>query len=419
MKKPILFLVLLINCVAFSQVSKTLLRQATFRGGARDLCYAGNTLFYVAYDFSVQSFVYKSTDQGVTWQKLASQPWKSDDNINAIHFLSATTGWVAGANGKIYKTTNGGTSWVEQTDTVVYKGGINDIYFVDAQVGYACGSNSNGTSVIKSTNGGQTWKAVTHPTTSSYYDMYWADQNVALICGSSSNVLMTSDGGATWTNKTVPTTGSTLYKIKRGDDFTFYIVGVGGRMFKTSDGGNSFQALTSPTTTTLYTAEFLDAQRGLVLGSNGVAYYTLNGGTSWTPTPIFTTEVIKASAQMGSKIICGSYTSNMHYTTDLGVTWKSVANSMRDFYGIQIDDANNITIAGDRGEVNITTNGGSTWNKTNFSSGVLYYDVARFGNTMHVCGQSGSYFISTDLGNTWTDKSAGGATARNYKNVVP
>lgn len=415
MKKTLLLLFILCNALAIAQSSKTLLRQATFRGLARNFSYAGNTLYMAGYNLSVESFIIKSTDLGNTWQKTASQPWKSSDNLDAICFINANTGWVGGANGRIYKTTDGGASWTEQTDTLVYKGSFNCIYFYDSQIGYASGGNSLGTSIIKTTNGGATWKALTHPTTSTYYDMYWFDQNSGIVVGSSSNYLITTDGGSTWTNKTVPTSGSTLYKIKKGDDMTFYIVGTAGRIFKTTDAGVTFTALTSPTTTTLYTAEFTDAQKGLILGSNGVAYSTSNGGTNWTAIPSFTTEVIKTSIQAGNKIFCGAYTSNMFYTTDLGATWVSLANSMRDFYGIQVDDANNITIAGDRGEVNITTNGGTTWRKTNFSSGNLYYDVARFGNTIHVCGQNGSYLISNDLGNTWTDKTVSGSTLRNYK----
>jgi len=415
MKKTLLLLLIICNIAAYTQINKTLLRQATFRGLARNFSYAGNTLYMAAYNLSVESFILKSTDQGTTWQKTASQPWKSSDNLDAIYFISATTGWVGGANGRIFKTTDAGASWVEQTDTIVYKGAFNCIYFFDAQNGYASGGNSNGTSIIKTTNGGLTWKALTHPTTSTYYDMYWFDQSSGIIVGSSSNYLITTDGGATWTNKTVPIAASTLYRIKKGDDLTFYIIGTAGRIFKSTDAGFTFTALSSPTTTTLYTAEFADAQKGIVLGSNGAAYSTTNGGVNWTAIPSFTTEVIKASIKAGSRIVCGAYTSNLFYTTDMGASWVSVANSMRDFYGIQVEDANNIIIAGDRGEVNITSDGGTTWKKSNFSSGNLYYDVAKFGNTIHVCGQNGAYFISNDLGNTWIDRSTPGSTVRNYK----
>ena len=35
--------------------------------------------------------------------------------LRAVYFISETIGWVAGNAGVIFKTTDGGTNWIEQT----------------------------------------------------------------------------------------------------------------------------------------------------------------------------------------------------------------------------------------------------------------------------------------------------------------
>lgn len=56
--------------------------------------------------------IYKSSDYGLTWQVVnlySSGTWPRIQN--AITFVSATTGFTVGTNGRILRTTNAGASW--------------------------------------------------------------------------------------------------------------------------------------------------------------------------------------------------------------------------------------------------------------------------------------------------------------------
>lgn len=58
-------------------------------------------------------------------------------------------GWAVGVAGTIIKTTDGGTSWNEQTSgTTVF---LESVYFVDIQTGWVVGSNGT---ILKTTTGG-------------------------------------------------------------------------------------------------------------------------------------------------------------------------------------------------------------------------------------------------------------------------
>jgi photosystem II stability/assembly factor-like uncharacterized protein len=69
------------------------------------------------------------------------------DSLHALFFLGAH-GWAAG-NG-FFHTTDGGGTWTKDNNW----GSIYDLFFIDAQRGWACG---NGGVTYRTTNGGLTW----------------------------------------------------------------------------------------------------------------------------------------------------------------------------------------------------------------------------------------------------------------------
>ena len=107
--------------------------------------------------------VVRTVDGGANWQ-LKTAPDATYDNYE-IEALDSTTAWIYGtddatsAASKIWKTTNGGTSWVEQfADPKGYGDGIR---FFDANNGIALGDPNAGSMtrfvVLTTTNGGTTW----------------------------------------------------------------------------------------------------------------------------------------------------------------------------------------------------------------------------------------------------------------------
>ena len=86
------------------------------------------------------------------------------EELKTVKFINALTGWVAGGNGAILKTTDGGNNWSLQTSGTTKT--LRSIFFLDANNGWACG---DGGTIITTSNGGTTWSAQTSPYTSQYY----------------------------------------------------------------------------------------------------------------------------------------------------------------------------------------------------------------------------------------------------------
>jgi hypothetical protein len=84
--------------------------------------------------------------------------------FNTIYFIDSLIGFVSGATGEIYKTTNAGNNWFNTIiDTaycpLLYLLPKNKFYFVNSFTGFACGGQIDIQGMIwKTTDGGSNWK---------------------------------------------------------------------------------------------------------------------------------------------------------------------------------------------------------------------------------------------------------------------
>ncbi len=72
--------------------------------------------------------------------------------MSSIYFINTDTGWIGGYdynyNGVIFKTTDGGSYWIEQQSPSENE--LTSIYFVDSNTGWAAGYGG----IFKTTDGG-------------------------------------------------------------------------------------------------------------------------------------------------------------------------------------------------------------------------------------------------------------------------
>lgn len=98
--------------------------------------------------FSYGDF-YRTTDAGVTWTKI-----EADSEITALSFAGNQIGYYADFSNQIFKTENGGESWVSVGNV---SQPFSDMLFEDENTGY--GVNVIG-QILKTTNGGVAWSVV-------------------------------------------------------------------------------------------------------------------------------------------------------------------------------------------------------------------------------------------------------------------
>ncbi len=124
------------------------------------------------------------------------------------------------------------------------------------------------------------------------------NDNVLWACGNSGVVLKTTDGGTTWAAVTSPNAGSTMYTVDAFDATTAWVTGtVGGSadvsIWKTTDGGTTWVSQYNNPTGFGDGLKMFDANNGVYFGdpdpvgsSNWEILTTSNGGTNWNRVPV-------------------------------------------------------------------------------------------------------------------------------------
>jgi photosystem II stability/assembly factor-like uncharacterized protein len=158
---------------------------------ASGTCIAGGTDFL------------KSTDNGLTWSEITSSTFLSIYGVNAAVIVSPTSYILSdNSNGyyRIWRTTNGGSSWTSYTQS---NGMIRDMAY-NGSVILAVGDAGL---IRKSINNGATWTTVSSPIYTNYKTVEWdAGNNTWVLGGEIRRVTSSSSNPTSFTATTLPYT---------------------------------------------------------------------------------------------------------------------------------------------------------------------------------------------------------------------
>jgi photosystem II stability/assembly factor-like uncharacterized protein len=261
--------------------------------------------------------VYKSTDGGKTWQHVGLRDTRHIGRI-AVHpsnpdlVYVAAFGHAHGPNPErgVYRSKDGGKTW-DRVHFVSERAGANYLTLDphNPRVIYACfweaergpyymSSGGPGSSIWKSTDGGDTWQKLSdnpgmppgikgkmEVAVSAREGRVWAIVEADVEQGHN-GVYRSEDGGATWELLTTDTnlTGRPWYfnhiRADPQDPDTVWVLNF--EIWKSVDGGKSYQVMAGPHAD--YHDLWIDPanSRRLILGGDGGGCVSLNGGASWS-----------------------------------------------------------------------------------------------------------------------------------------
>lgn len=232
------------------------------------------------------------------------EPWALEyergSSVGSATINSYVTGGE-GANhpGRVYSSTNGGMSWSLSLETGTTP------YSVSVEPGRVYVGAYSGTYHVRI---GTTWRkgvlpgptipgvytALNGKTTPALQGLDSADTNTLTVSGGWGMTMRSLDGGTTWTNVNphqesiasgshiVPDLVETRLQALEVKSGNVWVGGQFGQVGKTSDGGATFDWVQVPNPETVYGIDFFDTSDGVAVGPGGSAWYTTNGGTSWT-----------------------------------------------------------------------------------------------------------------------------------------
>lgn len=313
-------------------------------------------------------FIFTVTKGISQWIQLASG---TNARLNEILFPVADTGFVAGENGTVLRTFDGGEIWTS-LDMQTQKN-LNDVFFLNALHGFVVGDSGY---FAQTLDAGDSWSiqyinvANDIDLSAVYFTSIMTGYAGGRVSFNEGIILKTTDGGITWEITNTPDNFLDIYyqRIVFPDPDTGYAL-TRGMCMKTVDAGETW-FITDPDLVSsggmfsiLEDAHFFSPDTGFIVGwYNPFTGYTEDGGNHWIDQALFNNQwyaIDFPSRQTGYLVGW----SQLGKTTDGGDTWIDITSPLIEsggIYAMDFIDEETGYVCGDEGLIMKTSIGGTT-----------------------------------------------------------
>lgn len=260
----------------------------------------------------LRTSVFATTDGGAHWTR-----HEVDDAYSRrLVFTDANTGFIVG-NGRwefvpapggqgggtisttrqIMKSTDGGVTWRSVLSSGLVSQGLYDLQFVSATVGWAVGAGGR---ILKSTDAGETWQPVTSGSVDRLLRVQFVDalhgwilsepmENASNVAGDR-DLLRTVDGGVTWTPVRLPLALNGMRSMHFTSANVGWVLGMDlsngvAWVLRTTDAGQQqWDLLQAPNGVSTFAREVIaaDANTAWLGDHEGDLWRTDDAGLNWT-----------------------------------------------------------------------------------------------------------------------------------------
>jgi predicted CXXCH cytochrome family protein len=356
--------------------------------------------------------IYGTTD-GSNW---SAQYSGVSQQLNGVQFIDSQTGYVVGDDGVVLKTTDGGSAWSAWPVVYLNTSGVptllvspmRAVSFRDASTGWIAGDDGL---VLFTDDGGVTWSAQ-QSGAGRFNGVSAADGLGAHLVGDSGATLRTEDDGTNWLSQVSEglRSPSDFRDLAFNGSAEGWVVGRNGAIAHTHNGGNTWDAQLSGVSADLFGVDFVTDGSGWVVGSGGIILTSLTHET-WgiQASPVTSTlrGVDFADSAIGWAV---GDQGVILKTADGGIDWGqqlSGVSASIDLHGVSAIDTQTVFAWGDEGTVLRTTDGGSSWVTASVGAEDIFSGSFISAQTGWVGGDSGLILKTADGGAGWSALSSG------------
>jgi photosystem II stability/assembly factor-like uncharacterized protein len=220
--------------------------------------------------------ILKTIDGGNNWTAIKNGPLGQGNAYEAVFFVDANTGWIAGYSGNhIYKTTNGGLTF----DSVYVLAALCDMHFKNANTGLVVGLAE----IYKTTNGGTNWYQIYLPPNNygDFRKISVINNQYCFVVEDGRRVYKSTNYGDIWDS--VGYVAGAHYTLYCGfsSPNTGWVGDESGYLFKSTNGGSIWNLNYSGIQGNLKSFWFYNDLTGWVVGGNGTLLFTSTGGVTF------------------------------------------------------------------------------------------------------------------------------------------
>lgn len=247
----------------------------------------------------------------------------------ALYSASAPTNlvcWVGGAAGIVLRTVDGGTTWTNVGGAGIASQDVYAVFAIDADICYITTSPSSGTYIYKTTNGGTTWVTQLNQSGGFGDGLWFKDANTGIFYGDPVGgrwtIFRTTNGGTLWdsTGLYLASEGFAGWNnglFAMGDNVWFGTNGT--KVWYSSNFGTSWTAQPTTGQTNSYTIWFNTPSIGLTGGTNFMV--TTNGGTAWGAITVPGTGNVGGITGEGTSWWVARQATSIYESTNNGTAW--------------------------------------------------------------------------------------------------
>ncbi|HEX8772447.1 MAG TPA: Ig-like domain-containing protein [Pyrinomonadaceae bacterium] len=284
----------------------------------------------------------------------AGWTWLGPGNVGGrirsivIHPTDTQTMWVGSVSGGIWKTTNGGASWVALDDfmanlavsTMVIDPNDPNTLYAGTGEGFSNSGSRRGAGVFKTTDGGATWAQL--PSTA---NINWllvnritiSPDGQVILAGTATGIWRSTDGGANWSQRSTIRTLDLNFDPTNGSKaIASGTAGAGARY--STDGGLSWTLATGLPTTGRIEVAYARSNTSVVYAGveinsgevwrssdGGQTYSLVNTGTNYLGTQGWHNNIVWVDPTNPNIVIVGGI--ELWRSTNGGVNFTRISNS--------------------------------------------------------------------------------------------
>jgi hypothetical protein len=310
--------------------------------------------------------IWRSTDAGASWTKRTTG---TDNNFTDLD-VDASGNIYATASVRIYKSTDGGATWINMNVTGLSTT-IGRIRVASPTLIYVVSGFTGGSyPVYKSTNG-TSFNLTSTDITSFPNELTVspANSNVVYISTSSSGIKVSTDGGFVFNSPSSGSLGANEFihsTVVNSTGVAFTLV-MGG-IHTSADNGNTWAPITGEMADILHSGKLaLDSAQNLYFAnaSSKKVYVGNTTGSAWSAPVTYPAHisVIAFTVRTPTYWLLGSNNNGVFKTTDAGVNWTAINESLKSLNGqrIFITPQNRIFVTYNGTGYYQSIDNGSTW----------------------------------------------------------